>query len=407
MRILHTADWHLGHSLNGWPRDAEHRAWLGRLAELIGEEEIDVLIVAGDIFDGINPSGEAQRLLYEALRAFRERRPSLVTVITAGNHDPAGRLEAPSAILRSLDVHVVGTVRRIDGEIDIGHHLVPIRDAKGDVRAHVLAIPFLRAADLPGLSFAGEETGVSPVVAAARAFHAGIAAAADAVADGLPVIATGHLHCAGGTESEGAERRILIGGEHALPADVFPASFAYVALGHLHGPQSLDGGRIRYSGSCFPLSSSEIGYDHGVTILDLDADGIAARHVAIPRPAAFHRLPASGAIGLGAFEEALAGLDLDPGLPKDLQPFVYATLQAEGPASVLLSEAERLLAEYPVRQGGIRIQRALEEGAAAQSLLTLDETNPEDLFVAAFRKVNGSDPEARHLSAFRDTINGA
>lgn len=403
MRILHTADWHLNQTLNGWTRDAEHAAWLARLADVIEEERIDALLIAGDVFDIINPSGEAQSLFYRALRSFKERRPGLVTILTGGNHDPAARLEAPSPILESLDVHVFATVRRSGAKVQHGAHMVPLVRG-GETVAWVCAIPFLRAADLPGLSFAAGNGRGSPVVEAARRFHAEMAEAAEAIAGDLPIIAMGHLHCHGATESEGAERRILIGGEHALPEDVFPETFGYVALGHLHRAQSLAGGRIRYSGSCFPLSAAEIGYDHGVTILDLDGGGIRCTHRPIPCPAEVVRLPATGAMRVEEFADAIARLGADPDVPADLRPFVYVTLEATGPASVLLTDAERLLAGAPVRPAGIRVQRMTDGvgGGPPEPPVSLSETTPEALFRQAFQAASGVEPQDRHLVAFRD-----
>lgn len=408
MRLLHTADWHLNQTLNGWSRDAEHEVWLAALADVIAEEEVDALLVAGDVFDIINPSGEAQRLFYRALRAFRERRPGLVTIISGGNHDPAGRLEAPGAVLESLDVHVIATVRRTANGLDARAHMVPLPAPGGEIGAWVCAIPFLRAADLPGLTFtAGEDRG-SPIVAATRRFHAEMAQAAAAIAGDLPLIAMGHLHCQGAAESEGAERRILIGGEHAVPEDVFPDAFHYVALGHLHRPQTLGGGRIRYAGSCFPLSAAEIGYEHGVTIVDVEPDGIRHRHRAIASPARVIRFPendftGNGAMALADFEKALAALDVEPETPADLRPLVYVTLEATGPAATILADAERLLAQAPVRPAGIRVRRAAETGAGLTlPVASLAETTPESLFRQAYVDANGVAPDDSHIAAFRD-----
>lgn len=410
MRILHTADIHLGHSLNGWSRDVEHRIWFDRLADVIEAEEIDVLMIAGDVFDGLNPSGECQKLLYDSMVEFRRRRPTLTTVMTAGNHDPAHRLEAPGALLAGIDAHVLGTVKRKADAIDMRRHMIPLRASCGTVKAWAVAIPFLRPADLPGLAMADKDGEGSPIIRAAAEFHERFADAARAEAGDLPLIAMGHLHCAGAQESEGAERRIPIGGEHAVPVSVFPECFSYVALGHLHGPQNLDNGRVRYSGSCFPLSVSEIGHRHGVTILEVDGADIRHRHVEIERPAAFHRLPQRGALDPSLLADAVAGLDLDPDLPRDLQPFIHVTLEATGPAGVVLSEAEACLAGLPVRVGGIRVIRA-EVAAQAQEDAgmprTLAEINPEELFLAAFRKTNMSDAEDRHVLAFREAMNGS
>lgn len=406
MRILHIADIHLGHSLNGWSRDAEHRVWFERLADLVEDEAIDALLIAGDVFDNLNPSGESQKMLYDALVELRARRPHLTTVMSSGNHDPAHRLEAPGALMAGIDAHVVGTVRRAGASVDFDRHMVPLRSADGIVRAWVVAIPFLRPADLPGLSFANAPERGLPIIRAAAEFHDAIATVAQGIAGELPIIAMGHLHCAGALESEGAERRIPIGGEHAVPASIFPDCFSYVALGHLHGPQSLDGGRIRYSGSCFPLSASEIGHRHGATVVDVGTDGLSHRHVEIERPAAFHRIPRVGSIEPGSLGAALDGLGLDPDVPRDMQPFVYVTLEATGAASVVLSDAEALLAKYPARPAAVRVVRTQVDPDVNDSLPgTLADINPEELFLSAFRKTNQIEADARHLTAFRDAAN--
>lgn len=405
MRILHTADWHIGQTLNGWARDLEHRLFLERLHDLILAQEVDVLLVSGDVFDGINPSGEAQRLLYGAIARMVGARPHLQIILTAGNHDPAQRLEAPEAVLNALGVHVLGTLRRGADGVDLDRHLIPLRDSDGVTRAHVLAVPFLRQADLPGLHLGAEDGDEPAITAAVRALHREMTEAAVARAGGLPLLAMGHLTCSGGLASEGAERRILIGGEHAVPPDVFPAELSYVALGHLHRPQSLDGGRVRYSGSAFPLSASEIAYDHGATLIDL-SDNVVHRHISIDRPVAMHRLPATGS---GSFENvraALSDLALRPDTPREAQPFLYLSLTADRPVTLLAAEVDTLMEQTPARLAGLSIMRT-DQPVQERPPATLAETSPEDLFLSAFQEVHGSPPDAHHLAAFRDALSEA
>lgn len=406
MRIIHAADWHLGHSLNGWGREQEHALYFQRLAEVIAREEADLLLVAGDVFDNSNPSGEVQELFYSALAMFKSRRPGLTTIISGGNHDPAQRLEAPSVVLKALDVHVVATVRRQAGQIDISRHLFPVKGADGKVALYVLAVPFLRASDLTGLSF-DQADAQSPVVAAAQRFYAQIVVKAQEIAQGLPLIATSHLHCAGGLESEGAERRILIGGAHALPVDVFPQGLAYVALGHLHQQQSLAGGRVRYAGACFPLSASEIHYSHGVTRLDLiDGTLSVPLHLPITPPAPVLRLPRSGALSLAALPEALAEVSYEPDTPMGLRPLVYLELEATDAAAVLMTDAAKLVQERGLRLAGMRVRRPklADTAEPLACATTLSETTPEQLFLQAYEAKNGIPPEERHLAAFRDIL---
>ncbi|BBE71880.1 exonuclease SbcCD subunit D [Oharaeibacter diazotrophicus] len=404
MRFIHTADWHIGQTINGWTREAEHRAFLAGLPDLVAETGADALIVAGDVFDGINPSNDSLRLYYDALATLNARHPRLTTVIVAGNHDSAGRLQAPDVLLRRFGVHVVAGVHRIDGRLDLDRHLVPLPAADGGVGAHVLAIPFLRPGDLPGLAFDDGADG-SPVVAATRRLYGEAVAAARERIGAAPLIATGHLHCLGALESEGAERRIVVGGEHAVPADIFPADVAYVALGHLHRAQGVGRDTVRYAGSPFPLSATELPYRHAVTVVDVDPDG-AVRWVERPlaRPVPCLRLPETGALKPADLAAAVAALGLDPALPREVQPLVHVVLAPDGPLAGVVVEAERLLEAHPLRCAGIRIERpaAATEGRAPETkALRLSDWRPEDLFARAFETRNGVPPGPEHREAFR------
>ncbi|OIQ78323.1 nuclease SbcCD subunit D [mine drainage metagenome] len=321
------------------------------------------------------------------------------------NHDPAQRLEAPEAVLKELGVHVLGTLRRGAEGVDLDRHLIALRDRHGAIRAHVLAVPFLRQADLPGLRLGAEDGDEPAITAAVRALHREMTEAAVARVGGLPLLAMGHLTCSGGLASDGAERRILIGGEHAVPPDVFPGELAYVALGHLHRPQSLDGGRVRYSGSAFPLSASEIAYDHGVTLIDL-SDGVSHRHIPIDRPVPMFRLPPSGSGKLEDMLAALAEITLSSDTPRDKQPFLYLSLIADRPVTMLAAEIETLMERTPARLAGLSITRS-DQPAQERPPATLAETSPEDLFLSAFQEVHGTPPDAHHLAAFRDALSEA
>jgi exonuclease SbcD len=367
----------------------------------------DALIVAGDVFDGINPSAESMQLLYETLLALRQCRPRLTTIMVAGNHDPAGRLEAPAALLRTIGVHVVGLIHRREGAIDLDSHLVPLHDGAGQVRAYALAIPFLRAADLPGLGQDEEELG-SPVVRATRRLYAEAVAAARARIGTMPLLATGHLHCWGSHESEGAERRILVGGEHAVPHDVFPADLAYAALGHLHRPQQVGRETIRYSGSPFPLSATELSYEHGVSLVELHPDGTRCEHIRVARPVPCLRLPEVGALTLPRLADALATLGLDPNCPKEQQPFVHIVVEPDGPAAGLAGEVERIFEPHPVRCASVKIEIPLRvDGEAAMpDAVRLSDCDPAELFDRAFRAAHGVRPGPEHRGAFDEIRTG-
>jgi exonuclease SbcD len=282
-------------------------------------------------------------------------------------------------------------------------HLIPLINSECVPEAFVLAVPFLRQADLPGLQLGAEGEAEPAVTAAARALHLAMTEAAVTRAGGLPILAMGHLTCAGGLESEGAERRILIGGEHAVPPDIFPPTLSYVALGHLHRPQSLDGGRVRYSGSPFPLSAAEIAYDHGVTLLDLD-HSFAPRHIPLPRPVPMYRFPAKGAAPIAEVAASLAALDHSAETAKSAQPFVYLSVLADHPAPQLAAEVEALIEALPVRFAGLSITRPDAVGVAAGPPPSLADTVPEDLFRTAYVQAHELEPNPAHLAAFRDAL---
>jgi DNA repair protein SbcD/Mre11 len=171
LRILHTADWHLGQTLRGYSRDFEHAAVLNSLIEIVQDKEIDVLLVAGDIFDSQHPSGESQALFYRTLARLHAARPEMSVVIIAGNHDSAGRLEAPHPLLESFNVAIVGNVRRIGGRINTSRHLKTLIGAGGDSILHILALSYPTAACLPPISSAEIEEEESNVIRSVRALY--------------------------------------------------------------------------------------------------------------------------------------------------------------------------------------------------------------------------------------------
>jgi exonuclease SbcD len=221
--------------------------------------------------------------------------------------------------------------------------------------------------------------------------------------DGLPLVVTGHLHVAGGIESEGAERRILVGGQHAVPHDVFPAEASYVALGHLHKAQAIGRDNVRYSGSLIPLSATEQPYRHGVTLVTLDGAAVAAEHIPIDRPVAFLRLPDSGDRRLDEVCDHLSALDLPPDLVISERPYVQVRLARAGLPPGFREEIDRIAESFPVRIVDTRVAalpEAPSDAAIADPLIRLAERDPEDLFKLAFERVRGAAPDAAHLDVF-------
>lgn len=264
MRILHTADWHLGARLVERDRLPEHAAFLDWLIEMLRAEKIDTLLLSGDVFDAANPPQDAVGLYFDFLKRLADLR-TVKAVITGGNHDSASHLNAPRELLKRFEVHVFGHAG--ENVVDLGE-------------AVVAAVPFLRERDLRQSTVGEAMTDVqSHVRAAIRDHYAAQLVACRALAGKRPVIAMGHLTVLGATTSD-SERDIHIGNLGAVGADVFEG-FGYTALGHLHRPQRVAGlEHVRYSGSPVALSFSEAA-DHKSVVV-LDTDGMKIETLAIP-----------------------------------------------------------------------------------------------------------------------------
>ncbi|MBF0657910.1 exonuclease SbcCD subunit D C-terminal domain-containing protein [Psychrobacter sp. NG25] len=262
LTILHTSDWHLGRRLYGRMRYEEFEAFLSWLEEAISAQKVDVLIVAGDIFDTMTPSNRAQALYFEFLGRVSKSCCQHV-VIVAGNHDSPTFLDAPSQVLKFLNVHVIGTACD-----DLNNEVLVLDDADGTPHCIIAAVPYLRDRDVRSSS-AGEsaDSKDANVIKGIRAHYDEVASIAKSKQSELievhqqyiPIIATGHLFAAGGTTTDDdGVRELYVGSLGKISADMFDESFDYVALGHLHVPQRV-GGRehIRYSGSPIAMGFGE------------------------------------------------------------------------------------------------------------------------------------------------------
>lgn len=275
-RILHTADWHLGKMLNEQSREGEQKRFLDWLLNQVVALEVDAVLVAGDVFDSANPPQSAEALYYDFV-AELNRKSSASLVLIAGNHDSANQLEAPKRVLKALRTHVHGAIAD-----DPADRLLLLPSAEAP-KVAIALVPFLREKDLRVGKSGDKEAEVRKeiVVGISRVYEE-TAKAAKAAKMACPIIATGHLTVAGASSSE-SERDIHIGGLGAVDSSVFPEIFAYVALGHLHRPQSTDkAGRVRYSGSPIALSFSEVDDKKEIRLLDVTRKGVVQSAVPIP-----------------------------------------------------------------------------------------------------------------------------
>lgn len=404
MRLLHTSDWHLGQSLHNYDRFYEHQRFLDWLLDALEAEQVDALLIAGDIFDHANPAAASQRQFYRFLAQAKRRLPALDIVGIAGNHDSPARLEAPAALLEAFDARVIGQVSREQGEIEFDRLIAPLRNRRGEIAAWCLAVPFLRPGDVPRVATDGDPypEGVK------RLYEQTLAVALSRQESGQAIVALGHCHMNGGQTSEDSERRIVVGGAEALPAETFDPAIAYAALGHLHRAQTAGGqDRLRYAGSPLPMSFAEIDYPHQVVRVDLEGGSVRAiAPLPVPRPVQLLRIPARPAPVDEALD-ALAALDL-PDAPLEAQPYLEVRVRLSAPEPGLRARVDAILGRKPVRLAKIETtygddaQRGA--GAGPQSLDDLGRLQPDDIFKKLYRRKYGEEPAPALLAAFAELL---
>lgn len=219
LKIIHTADWHLGQTFFGYDREEEHDAFLNWLVDTLAAQQTDVLLIAGDVFDVANPSAAAQRRFFHFLKEVNRRNPHLQIVVIAGNHDSAARLESPVPLLEELNTSIVGIIRRTEtGEIDFNSLLIPLYNKEGGREAWCLAVPYLRQGDYPAL-----EEGHDTYIAGINRMYRQLYDYADAKRKpGEALVAMGHLHATGAELSDDdRSERIIMGGLESVSADTF------------------------------------------------------------------------------------------------------------------------------------------------------------------------------------------
>ena len=283
MRVLHTSDWHIGRTLYGRKRYEEFEAFLTWLAETIQQNAIDALLVAGDVFDTSAPSNRAQELYYRFLCRVAAS-PCRHIVVVAGNHDSPSFLNAPKELLKALDVHVVGSSTASPED-----EVLVLRNDQDTPELIVCAVPYLRDRDIR-VAEAGEsvEDKERKLIEGIRTHYAAVAALAEQKREELgadiPIVGTGHLFTAGGQTVDGdGVRELYVGSLAHVTAGIFPACFNYLALGHLHVPQKVNGSEtIRYSGSPLPMGFGEAKQQKSVCQVEFHSTAASVQLIDVP-----------------------------------------------------------------------------------------------------------------------------
>lgn len=386
IRILHTADWHLGQTFFGYDRTEEHEAFLDWLTKEIRRKEIDALIIAGDVFDVSNPSAVSQSIYYKFIYRVTAENPSLRIVIVAGNHDSAARLEAPLPLLQAMRTEVRGVVRKLeDGGIDYDHLTVELKNRQGEVELLCMAVPFLRQGDYPAVQTEGNQ------------YAEGVRELYTQLLQKLwkrrkaeqSILAIGHLQATG---SEIAEKdyseRTVIGGLECVSPDAFSEQIAYTALGHIHKAQRVSGREnVRYAGSPIPMSFAEKHYHHGVVMVTFDGGcAVDIERIECPKLIPLVSVPNGEPALPEVVLEALKELPV-----AEETPYLEVKVLLEEPEPMLRQEIEEALADKNYRLARIVSTYRNDAGNAEKEETDwkrgLQEMSPLQIAQSAFEKI--------------------
>jgi exonuclease SbcD len=382
VRFLHTADWHVGRTIRGRSRTEEFAAALDEVVRVAVDERVDVVLLAGDVYEHRAPSPDADALVFDAFLRLHDAGIRVVAI--PGNHDSATRMEAFGRLLRPVGVEVAPLVRPPDAG---GIVVVPSRD--GGEEAEVACVPFVperRFGDAAALFDASEGW----YQGYAQGMGELLAAMAGGFTPGRIPIVLGHLFTDGALVTPGGgERELTIGIAYAVPPSRLPPDAAYVALGHVHLPQTVKGAAApaRYAGSLLQLDFGEAGQRKSVSVVEATAG----------RPARVTEVPLSAGRGLrdvrGTLDEvvAMAGSVGDDWL----RVFVSTDGPVPGIADRVRDEVPNALdvhLEYERGDGG-------RDGGDPISSL-----HPRDQFVAYFESHHGVPPDETLLAAFDEVL---
>ena len=407
MRILHTADWHLGKTLEGRDRQNEQEKFVEEICGICREENIQLVLITGDVFQSPNPSAAAEELFYHALEQLADNGRRAVVAI-AGNHDNPERLCAASPLAQRLGITLAGLptdshaawefsgaggdgrVRRISG----GPAWLELAVPGCDHCAVIIALPYPSEGRLRRLlATTLEDRDLRQGYGRAVADLLGDLAAQHFRPGTVNLIAS-HLFVAGGQEVDRElEANIQVGGAYAVPPEAFPASAQYVALGHLHRPQQIASPAaspcIRYAGSPLAYSFAEIGHTKSVVVADiLPGKPAAVREIPLAAPNPLVRWQAKAGLAevwswIDSGRDANAWIDLEIFTPE-----------------LLTAEDIRRLREARPRLVNIRPVVVTSGNALPKTAARLADLKLDELFIRFYSQVHGGlspDPELVRL----------
>jgi len=379
MRLLHTGDWHVGKTLSRRSRIEESRDVLGEIAEIATDEQVDIVVVAGDVFEHLSPSAEAEAAVYDALVDFERRR--IPVVLIAGNHDHAHRWRALEPLLDRFAVHVVPEPRRPDGG-----GIVEIEGRNGSASIQLACLPWVplgRLLETKQLLGLAEET--------YQAYTTEMARILGVLCQGFDAskcnVLVGHFFVSGAVTS-GSERPLSIGELYAVTPQAVPVTPQYVALGHVHRPQKVPGVAVpaRYAGSLLQLDFGEVGQEKSVAVVELEPG----------KPAEVREIPLKSGRQLRDLRGTLDELTLMAEEVGDA--YLRVCLECDGPQPGLGDAVRELL------PNALQVTLDYPKQDVAREALVLDETKPRELFDRYYTMRHSAAPEKELLDLLDELL---
>lgn len=382
MKILHTSDWHLGHSLYNYDRSREQLDFLQQLATIVGEEKPDVMVVSGDIYHYSTPSAATQKMYTEGMLNVHKACPEMAMVVTAGNHDSSSKLEIDSSLWQHFGVNVIGNIERDRENINLDKHIIEITNDKEGKKGYVVAVPHIYPQNFPILD-ADTPREERP----SYFFQTLLNRTAQRNPEGLPVVLMAHLSISGSDRSGHDEP---VGGIEYVLLEDLGKGYDYLALGHIHCPQNIKGShqRARYCGTPLPVSFDET-YPHSVSIVELNGrEEPLIRTVEIINPMPLVTLPRHPL----PFEEALQQLE---DYPADKQAYIRLNVWIENYQAPDCEErASNAVKDKACKYCYIKPNRdkqTLGDTDAPLSLQEIQEKSPLDIARIYYRETEGEE----------------
>lgn len=378
MKILHTSDWHLGHTLYNFDRTEEQTAMLKQIIDIVGERKPDVFLLCGDIYHTPQPSSAVQTMLSDAMVKIHQAHPEMIIVMTSGNHDSGSKHEIFRTPWRALNVYAIGQLEKEK----LDEHIITV-PRKG----YIVAVPYANERNIPDGFFQQLLDRVNELNA-----------------EGLPVVMTAHTTVKG-CDFTGHDHatELTVGGIDSFELEEMGEGYDYLALGHIHHEQFIHSGKhnVRYCGTPLAISFDE-SYPHSVSMVEIEKHGDrpSVETIEIDNPRPLVTLPTTGFV---PWEEAKKLLS---DYPDDIPAYIRLSVEVDGYLpSEAFSEAGHLTKDKQCRFCYINAKRkaTMQTEAKALTVQELQSEEPIDIVKKYFEDSGfGFDDELEEI--FNDAL---